>query len=356
MKDNNICKFGSEFIAIEMSNLPSNSDSIKRAIVGEAFRLALDSIPDPQISMRKMHIHSLRKWVIQKLRGIMPEIEDKDYYLFSDVLKDSKESNLLFIGDILELSKGYYSPAPTRVVNIDKSNWILVSGLPTYYFKEVGLNVSVTGVGRVIKDTELSKIKEFDIPVQSKESYVNLIKYDKNFLLDLVNVETGQIWRHERNWQGYQAWVKKWWRTSDKGFLWSEGGTPTKIRTELGLISFWREKREYNFYEYWLRIKTEEREFMISVPSLLYKHICLIFDELGGEERVAKFKKLDEDYAISIDFSPPKSQVRWLHAIGAKFEGFDNNKGEFRWIIPSSALEQTAEVFETISKISIQNI
>lgn len=355
MGEIDIHKFGSEFLSIEMSNLPSNSNSIKRAIVSEAFRLALDSTPDSQMSMRKMHIHSLRRWVTHKLRAIIPEIESKDSDLFSDVLKDSKESNLLFIGDILELARGYYSPAPTRVVNIDKNNWILISGLPTYYFTEAGLNMSTNGVGRIIKEATSSIIEQLDIPIQSKESYVNLIKYDKNFLLDLVNVETGQVWRREKGWEGYNTWVKNWWRLSDKGFLWSDGGNPTEIQTDLGLISFWRKKQEYSFYEFWLKIRNEEREYVVSVPSLLYKYICLMFDEFDEKERTARFEKYHEDYLLSIDFSSPKSQTRWLHAIGAKFKGFDSDKGEFKWLIPSKALEQTAGIFETISKISIQN-
>jgi hypothetical protein len=85
MKDIDIRRFGSEFITIEESNLPSDSDSVKEAIISEAFRFALDSMPDPQGSIRKMHINSIRRWVIQKLRAIIPEIEKQDLNLLSDI-------------------------------------------------------------------------------------------------------------------------------------------------------------------------------------------------------------------------------------------------------------------------------
>lgn len=345
MKDIDIFRFGSEFLTIEEANLPSDSDSVKRAIISEAFRFALDSVPDPQGSIRKMHIQSLRRWVIQKLRAIIPEIEYQDLDLLSDILKESKGPNLLFIGDILELSNGYYSPAPTRAVNVDKNNWILVSGLPTHYFTENGLNMNIKGVGRIIENTEKSEIEKLAIPIQSKESYVSLMEFDGNFLLNLLKTEARQVWRPESDWQGYKAWVEGLRSVSDKGFLW--GGDPINMQTDLGIVSFWRGKPEYGHYEYWLKIKTGERESMIGVPSRFYKQICLIFDELGGKGRVAKFEKLNGDYRLRIDFYPPKSQTRWLHAVGAKFEGF--NKGEINWIIPSRAVKSTAEVFEKIS-------
>lgn len=371
MKDSDIRRFGSEFFTIDESNLPSDPDTVKEAIISEAFRFALDSVPDPQGSMRKMHIHSIRRWVTQKLRAIIPEIEkrDLDLDLVSEILKESRRANLLFIGDILELSKGYYSPAPTRVVNIDKNNWILVSGLPTYYFTEAGLNINVKGVGRIIKNTDMSEIEELAIPIQSKESYVALMEFGESFLLNLLKAETGQVWRPEHDWQGYKAWVGGLWRESDKGFLW--GGSHTNIRIDLGFVSFWRWKPEYGRdaggslrtydtfvsfwrgkpeygpYEYWLKTKTGERESMISVPSRFYKQICLIFDEIGGRGRVVKFEKLDIDYRLNIDFSPPKSQNRWLHAVGAKFEGF--NEGKINWIVPSKAVKSIGEVFEKIS-------
>lgn len=353
MKDIDIRRFGSEFLTIEEANLPSDSDSVKRAIISEAFRFALDSVPDPQGSLRKMHIHSIRRWVIQKLRAIIPEIEKQDLDLLSDILKESKGPNLLFIGDILELSNGYYSPAPTRVVNIDQNNWILVSGLPTYYFLEAGLNINIKGVGRIIKNTDRSEIEKLAIPIQSKESYAGLMEFHENFLLNLLKVETGQVWRPQNDWQGYKAWVKGLWSVSDKGFLWES--SPINIQTDLGIVSFWRGKTEYNPYEYWLKTKKGELESMILVPSHFYKQICLIFDDLGGKGRQVKFEKLDGDYRLSIDFYPPKSQVRWLHAVGEKFEGF--NEGEICWIIPSKAVKQTADVFEMLAvKTIIQNV
>jgi len=345
MKDIDIRRFGIEFLTIEESNLPSDINSVRWAIISEAFRLALDSLPEPHGYMRKMHIQSLRRWVIQKLRAIIPEIEKPGLVLLSDILKESKGPNLLFIGDILELSKGYYSPAPTRVVNIDKNNWILVSGLPTYYFTEAGLNINVKGVGRIIKNTDRSKIEELAIPIQSKESYAGLMDFDEKFLLDLLKAETGQIWRPESDWQGYKAWVEGLRSVSDKGFLW--GGSHTNIQTDLGSVSFWRGKPEYGPYDYWLKIKTGEQESMISVPSRFYKQICLIFDEIEGKGRVVKFEKLDGYYRLNIDFIPPKSQTRWLHAVGAKFEGF--NEGKINWIVPSRAVKSTGEVFEKIS-------
>ncbi len=352
MKDNDLHAFGSKFLIVDESNLPSDSDSVKRAIISEAFRFALDSVPDSQGSIRKMHIHSIRRWVIQKLRAIIPEIEKQDLDLLSDILKDPKGPNLLFIGDILELSKGYYSPAPTRVVNIDKNNWILVSGLPTYYFTEAGLNINVKGVGRIIKNTDRSEIEELAIPIQSKESYAGLMDFDEKFLLDLLKAGTGQVWRPESDWQGYKTWVEGLWSVSVKGFLW--GGSHANIQTDLGFVSFWRGKPKYGPYEYWLKIKTGEQESMIRVPSRFYKQICLIFDEIEGKGRVVKFEKLDGDYRLSINFIPPMSQIRWLHAIGAKFEGFIGS--EINWIVPSKAVKSTAEVFEMLSvKTIIQN-
>ena len=352
MKDIDIRGFGSEFLTIDESNLPSDPNTVKEAIISEAFRFALDSVPEPQVSIRKMHIHSIRRWVIQKLRAIIPEIEKDDLNLLSDILKKSKGPNLLFLGDILKLSKGYYSPAPTRAVNVDENNWILVSGLPTHYFTEAGININVKGVGRMIKNTSISEIEELAIPIQSKESYVGLMKFDKIFLFNLLESETKKIWRPESDWQGYKVWVEGLWTVSDKGFLW--GGSYTNIQTDLGFVSFWRGKPEYGPYEYWLKIKTGERESMISIPSRFYKQICLIFDEIGGKGRVVKFKKIDGDYCLSINFIPPMSQIRWLHAIGAKFECFIGS--EINWIVPSKAVKSTAKVFEMLSvKTIIQN-
>ena len=62
---------------------------------------------------------------------------------------------------------------------------------------------------------------------------------------------------------------------------------------------------------------------------------------------MVKFEKLDVDYRLNIDFGPPKSQTRWLHAVGAKFEGF--NEGKINWVVPFRAVKSIGEVFEKIS-------
>lgn len=249
------------------------------------------------------------------------------------------------LGDIVELAEGYYASAPTRVVQGGKSTAILISGLPTSTFATTPLEVNVAGVTRIVENANRVVFEDLEISVQSRESYIGIGEeeiFDLDFALNLIESQSLQPWAPREEWTGYQG------RTGRFGFTWGEEAM--QVLTPKGQISLWKNEDEFGDREYWLKVGQVSggiEDQMLRVPRRLYKQICLIIDAVPGQRRTVEFNQWNDMIKVSCDFSPPRAQVRWLHATGAAYEGFDD--GQIHWRLDPTYFESTVEIFDKLA-------
>lgn len=361
-----IKKICSEFLSLPIEKVPSNEGIVKETLIAESIRFALGRNYLDVDRNSPVHILSLRNWVMRKLRSIIPEIQSNTEGLFEAVLKKGPGPNLEFLGDIIKLSGGYYLPAPARAVQIGNTSWILISGLSTQVFAKEGLNIEILGVGRWLRDVSKSDLESLEIPVQTMESYTEiqeLKETQKTFLDYMLEHEIPREWVPGPDWEAYIG-AKK---SSCYGFDDCWGLQALEVPHSTGIISLWREPREWGGFEYWLRIGQHRKqplihkgekngklvwvvdEFDYTVIHILqrfYKQICLWLDMTSGKPRVVRFEPLNERYLISMNFSPPASILRWLHATDARWNGYSSSY--IQWIIPQETVMRTTNVLKTL--------
>lgn len=303
---------------------------------------------------------SLKNWVTRKLRSVYPELEIEENNLFLQALKDGPGPNLEFLGDVIKLNNGYYLPSPTRVIQIEDDKFILISGLPTKFFINAGLDVEISGTSRCLYNLSVSELKKINIPIQSVKSYIGLRElYNTNSFLEyILNHEEHTKWAPEKGMEAYTGEL----RGKIYGYdYW--GINPLECIHPLGLLSLWRFKREWDRFEYRLLIKKPNQQstslnqkmsslinynhFSILLPSTLYKKICLALDMLSNNKRIAHLIKSNENVIVNINFGPPEELMRYIYAIGGKWQGYE--KSYLKWIIPYHGIKTLDEIFNYLS-------
>lgn len=349
--DFDIDEFASDFLAVDPVRIPDDLSVLQDALISEAIRLAVSNLGESEKNWPRIHINSLRHWVERKLNPIVEAIDvdletEEDWFL--DILRESRGPTLTFLGDIIELAGGYYASAPTRVVKSGNSTAILISGLPTSAFATTPLEVKVAGVTRIVDSVDTINFEELGIPVQSRDSYIGSGEeetFDKEFALNLIKGQPDQPWSPRKGWKSYKG------RNGQFGFTWGDEPKQVFIHNgQMRLCSLWKNEGEFGDREYWLKVRQENRdtkERMISIPRRLYKQICLLIDDLSGRPRTVEFQQKSGRIKVSCDFKPPAAQVRWLHATGARYSGFE--KGQIHWTIDPVFYESTVEIFDKLS-------
>ncbi len=316
---------------------------LQSSLVAEAIRLALDSVPRTEAGWAKMHTLALRSWVTRKLRSVVPRLENPgpdEPDLFMEVLR-GKGANMVFLGDVIELSNGYYSPAPTRRVPIDGEYSVLVSGLPTRYFAQASLKLIVAGPGRRLRHSEALTSGGPRIPIQDRHSYTGLQSgvFDQAALEGVIASEAQQAWTPDRSWSCYRG------NTGRYDFDW--GQEDEHVATPLGFLSLWQVPSEFGSdRKYRLRIRRGGTDHMVSIPKRLFRHVCLVLDLWADNPRVVSVVHGEDGATFAVNFSPPAAQVRWLHALGAAWLGGEG--GKIRWRVPDESAQSAIDMFREL--------
>jgi hypothetical protein len=346
--------FAEDFLEVDHEYLPSDDDALRRALIADAIRMAIVNAPTSDNGWSRIHTNSLRHWVDRKLEAVLTatglEEEASDELVedwFQAVLRESRGPNLKFLGEVLELEQGYYAPAPTRAVLSADSRAVLISGRPTSDFTDTNLDLRIAGMTRHIRDVSRDNLDELGIPVQPMQSYAGLeegITYDREFLSDFIDHNETVPWNPHEEWDGYLS------RTTTFDFWFGEDYQEV-LSTE-GQVSLWRSEEEFYQTEYWLRINPVDNDAemrMAKIPDRLYRYFCLIIDSIPGSERTVRFEPTNGQIRCRIGFIPPAAHCRWLNAIGADYEGYDDNKNEISWLIDPEYANSTAEMFQSLA-------
>jgi hypothetical protein len=339
--DDPLHNFAAQFLGVNPSVLPTTEDRLRSALIAEAIRLCLEEkATHSDEGYPRAHVTGIRHWVTHKLSTVLGDPnEDDDTDWFREVLVEGKGQTLSFIGDVLELSHGYYAMGPTRVIMTDESEGILVSGRSTSHFQEMDLDVRLRGTSRRLTDTSEVNLRELGLNVQSLSDYLGTDgddTFDENFLTDFIQTRPSRDWAPEAEWEAYAGY-------HGYGFDWGEDRF--RVQTTDGhILSLWRVPVEYGADEYQLRIETvdgNEPDQMVGVPSRYYKHVCLLMDELSGRPREVVLSSAGDEVRLSAPFAPPRAQMRWLYAVGARWE--DPRGGQLHWrfnAVDSQSIEQ----------------
>ncbi len=337
------------FTGLPPAQLPERDDVIRRALVSECIRLSMADIVDEDEGWPEVHNLRLRNWVIRKLQTVIdferdaddPAIET-DTDLFRRVLTEGPEPSLKFLGELIELDEGYYSPGPTRAVMSSESAPVLVSGLPTRSFTD-DFTIEIRGTSRHFVDTSQSAIEATGIGTQSIESYVDIEdtqSFDLDWLESFFDGGFDATVQPERHWNGFD-------RSASYGLQWSD--EEQDVRTLGKFYALFQDFGENRGARYWLRRKPVEEnptsEFA-EVPRRILKYVCLILNDLDGNTREVIFEQTGEGLVVKADFQPPRPVFRWMAASGGLY---DPAGGYLRWIITPDNKTATKQLFDKLS-------
>lgn len=332
----------SEYIGVPIDQLPEDSDQLKAALISEAIRLCLaNKAKESDQPYPRAHITGIQHWVTHKLEPILGASDDKDSW-FRQFLDEKNGPNLSFLGDVIKLSNGYYASGPTRAILIGRKSAILISGVPTKEFLDLDLDVKLRRSSRVVHNTSKSELESHGIVIQSREEYTmdEVGTYDAGFLSEFINSRESTEWQGGNEWEAYGG---------ESGYGWSWRDTPLEVRyAEDQLVSLWREPLKYEGDKYYIRVKNGDTDSEIHVPQRYFKQLCLIIDALSGTPRTIEISSLPDISKIhlAVTFSPPRSQYRWLTAVGSEWREFANNR--IHWEIPAGAVDSVIEAFEQL--------
>lgn len=330
------------FIGVDSDSLPEETERLKTALVGEAIRLCLtNKAVDSTESYPRAHVRGIQHWIEHKLKAIVGASDDPETGWLRDVLDEGDGPTLTFQGDVIKLSHGYYAIGPTRAIPVSDSTAVLVSGLPTEYFLEKGLNVQLRGLSRVVRNISKSELRDHNIRIQSRENYIGaeVSEYDEKYLDDFISRSELTEWQGNNDWESFAG-------ESGFGFTWDDEPMKVKIGSDRN-VSIWREPVEYGRDEFHLQIDSDDL-VGLRLPNSKYKQFCLLLEAMVGSARTIEILETPEDEVVQLrcSFSPPRSQFRWLTAIGADWRGFENN--QIQWLISKKAVGSVVDIFEQL--------
>jgi len=300
--DDPLHDFAQSFLGADSDQLPHDDGQLRDTLIAEALRLAIaDKTKNSDASYPRAHISGIRHWVVHKLAAILGKpgenVEDEDEDnadWFKGVLSERVGPTITFLGDVLQLSQGYYAPAPTRAVMTSDTEAVLLSGQPSSVFLDSDFNIEFRGISRIITDTNESELEAADIPLQSRRKYVGLDETPLVTAADLAEYTATQpreTWVPEETWEAYTG--------PTYGFQPDE--EPMTVQLEDGVdVSFWRVPVEYGTDAYQIKVQpqpdeTGDDEAMIAVPSRYRKHVCLILEAVSGVPQTVELSSYDGD-------------------------------------------------------------
>lgn len=380
-----------KYTLLSDDDLPSDPDAQKATVIAETIRSAIyynRNSAGKIIPTRTTHI---LKWVKRKLRSVIPELRDDRWEYFweekgedsdaeiKNMISDDYSPSLEFMGDIVRLGDGTFLPSPSRVIPLNHSQYILVSGIPTREFVLRGVNVQVDRTIRRIKPS--LPITAY-APTQCLDSYLELnrFNYEQSHIEYLFETSQQIDWppTPSKKFEGYSGFLpgrqRKSGSTGHYGFKnWSDDAV--EVAFNGNRVSLWREELYWGRNVYWLKIKhklphtrveqnyrdgrlvneIKEHELKsIKVPYEIYRLVALEIDTYIGSKRGIEIFSDGFSTRLAIGFMPPDALRRWLFACGSRFSGYEN--GLMIWSIKEWAIGETERIAKLLKIHSEINV
>jgi len=334
--------FAPEFFGLPVQHLPQERELLAQALMAEALRLAMYSKTENRGDWPRIHVLALRRWAIRKLRDVFMSSGLKAEEYLNQVLYEAAGPNLENIGDFIALSNGYYSPAPTRVVQVDQQSWLLVSGRPAKDFLSAGVEIRVHGAARWIVECARDNLNSLGIPEQTRESYIGdtwSTLEPTRFLYECVDSGVVRNWVVEAGSQAYVGPTK-----GRRGFQWGSPGLT--VATRRGAFSLWKSPREFDHFDYFLRVDSGTASQGVLLSRPLAVRALLALDAATQRQRQALIGVIDTGVVLGLDFYPPAPEMRWIHAMGGVFRGSVGPR--LQWRFPSTMSQQVTNLLRSM--------
>jgi hypothetical protein len=365
--------FCSQLMGVDPSQILSSPDKVNQAILAETIRIAIDNVRSNDVlNATPVHILTIRSWVTRKLRFMMPNLVTGDDEILKNHFEESLSSNLLFIGDIIKLDDGSIIPSPSRAIQLHENRFLLISGLPTKYFTNIGFKVEIVGTIRHLVISDSSTFVKINMPTQQLDSY--LARYQRTESVSLNEfLEKCQLfeWRSDNDFEGYVGVQPKSSLNFDKnegsfGFrCW--GGTPLEVNHPMGQISIWRNVKDWGAVQYWIRLRRKKRTREIRqemkngrmvnvvydhdnlaalIPNDNFKQFALDLESISGNPRTVEVFLSQDRAIIETNFFPFVDLFHWICITGGYFAGYAPNH-VMKWILPKWALLRASDIIKS---------
>lgn len=345
--------FAQRFIGVENEQLPPNETEVREAIIGEAIRLSLaEKAESGDEQYPQAHITAIRHWVVHKLSSVLGNpisegAESADVGWFRSALTERSGPTITFLGDVMQLSQGYYAPGPTRAVMISESEAVLISGDPSRDFLDSELDLEFRGLPRIITETSREELESNGIALQPKEEYIGLGQApitSPETMREYIEQRPQESWEPEEDWAPYTG----------QYYGFKTDGKPLVIEEADGtMMSLWRVPVKYGADTYQLKVQSDGETIGVTVSSKYRKHACLVLDAMAEDPQTVELTGYDEGVLVSCDFAPPQAQMRWLYAVGA--EWLDTSSYQLQWKISGADADSVQEVFDELPVSIIDN-
>lgn len=337
--------FTSEFVGVDAEQLPNSDKHIRKTLIAEAIRYAIQSYSDRGNNggYPRAHISGIRHWVSHKLSPILGPLEDGTDW-FRDTLDDGVGPTLEFLGDVMKLKGGYYAPGKTRAVETPGGDAILISGRPTPAFLGHGFDIQFRGLTRIITDYDSTKLEEVGIPLQSQAEFLDVDGYrsfDAGYLTEFITSLDEQPFQPADDWEVYEG-------RSGYQIEWGNDRFETTLEDDQ-TVSIWRAPVEFGRDEYWLRCESADDSSMVGrrVPNRYLKQVVFALDAINGLARQVDISQVEDKVVLNCEFSPPSAQMRWLAAIGAEF--IEPRQNRLRWRFDATHSESVKSAFNHLA-------
>lgn len=337
--------------------LPADPNRLKAAVVAEAIRVAVSSLYYASDPPAPVHQTALRSWIRHKLEPLIPDLFGTSDVNFRQVLVEGRGANLEFLGDVVQLSSGYYSPAPSRVVRSVGESFLLVSGVPTMYFPTLRDRIEYNGLGRTITAASQDQLKTAGLHLQSLEDYVGRpsdLPNPTDLVLRILNSPPAPP-TTDASWESYLGNLEPAQdRPSGRyGFLWSKPDSSRLWRSYTyefkgTKISLWRTPVFERFFNHYLRVESQGSTEFHPIVAVGWKQACLALDALGGRPRRAYLvpDPRTSRLTLSLGFPPFEALAKVLYAFGGQLTGRPH--GVDCWEIPPLAAGSLQLVLERV--------
>jgi predicted RNA-binding protein with TRAM domain len=340
-----LLRFTAEFVGVDAEQIPNSDKHIRKALIAEAIRHAIQAYSDRDNNngYPRAHISGIRHWVSHKLSPILGTLED-DTDWFRNTLDDGVGPTLEFLGDVMKLKGGYYAPGKTRAIKMPGGDAILISGRSTPTFLGHDFDIQLRGLTRIITSYDSAKLEEVGIPLQSQAAFLGVDgsrPFDAGYLTEFITSLNGQSFRPADEWEVYEG---------RSGYQIEWGDDRFEATLEHGrTVSIWRVPIEFDRNEYWLRCESADDGSVIGhrVPNRYLKQVVFALDAISGLTRQVDIFQVEGKAVLNCEFSPPSAQMRWLAAIGAEF--IEPRQNRLRWRFDATHTESVKSAFNHLA-------
>ena len=354
-----LSEFAMKGLKWTQEQLPSDQETLRSAVVADTIRMGIYLLYSTGQYFAPVHNLEMRSWISHKLLPVIPDLFDSEEKSYRQVLTEGRSESLEFLGDALLLSDGYLCPGPTRFIDIGNGCYLIISGLPTAYFRSLNSKIIHTQLGRRIDQASLNELREFSPKVQSIDDYLeNPLKIlPPDDLINTILSSSFEPWISDPGWEIYLGNLEPGGTNPNSryGFCFVPANDPSANKALTCAkgekqLSIWKRPLpgSERYYSYWLREQTEKSIKLYSLSPGVWKLACIALDYISGKSRHALISEIASKSStlIFLGFPPFEALSKALLVFGSTFKGRTRRLDS--WEVHNSGIQIIRNMLERI--------